>query len=322
MFKRIRRLHISLAAKCQILFGAAVVLIIFSALFVPWQRMEQLTDQLNQRSAGTLSDYVVNQHLAAHSGGEAFPAATIAPPPLSSEAASQPTNAAIAAHPPTTAITAFKMSPFQPPRLILFKRSDDAHLTSFDQWAGRKLIEHPGKEAVFREYDAGDGRYGFRYARFDTSCVRCHSSAALATTLPATPPTTQVAVASIAETQSTTAPAANLPLIYGMVVVDIPSQIETNQLLLNNIFLLSAGLIAGTLAVIVFYLITSRLILQPVRVLQETAEKVSQGDLNIRSDISTGDEFQQLSETFNIMLANLKESADQLRAVNKSLDIK
>jgi signal transduction histidine kinase len=80
-------------------------------------------------------------------------------------------------------------------------------------------------------------------------------------------------------------------------------------------------LLAGTLAIVV-YLITTRLILQPVRVLQETAEKVSQGDLNIRSDISTGDEFQQLSETFNTMLTNLKQSADQLRAVNKSLDIK
>src|SRR4029450_6929102 len=65
-----------------------------------------------------------------------------------------------------------------------------------------------------------------------------------------------------------------------------------------------------------------RLILQPVRVLQETAEKVSEGDLNIRSDISTGDEFQQLSETFNTMLFNLKTSADQLRSVNKSLDLK
>jgi len=59
-----------------------------------------------------------------------------------------------------------------------------------------------------------------------------------------------------------------------------------------------------------------------VRVLQDTAEKVSQGDLNIRSDISTGDEFQQLSETFNTMLGNLKSSADQLRSSNKALDLK
>ena len=52
MLKRLRQLRISLAAKCQLLFGAAVVLIIGAALFVPWRRMEQLTDQLNERAAG------------------------------------------------------------------------------------------------------------------------------------------------------------------------------------------------------------------------------------------------------------------------------
>src|SRR5213595_1263871 len=94
------------------------------------------------------------------------------------------------------------------------------------------------------------------------------------------------------------------------------------QVFLNRIVIFLAGVIAGILAIIVFYLITTRLILQPVRVLQETAEKVSEGDLNIRSDINTGDEFQVLSETFNTMLVNLKSSADQLRAVNKSLDLR
>jgi signal transduction histidine kinase len=92
--------------------------------------------------------------------------------------------------------------------------------------------------------------------------------------------------------------------------------------MLNRVFMLSAGLFAGLLAIVLFYLITTRLILQPVRVLQETCEKVAMGDLNIRSDVNTGDEFQQLSETFNGMLRNLQESADQLRAVNKSLDMK
>ena len=59
MLKRIRQLHISLAAKCQLLFGAAVVLIIAAALFVPWQRMEQLTEQLNERSARTLIEFAI-----------------------------------------------------------------------------------------------------------------------------------------------------------------------------------------------------------------------------------------------------------------------
>jgi signal transduction histidine kinase len=108
----------------------------------------------------------------------------------------------------------------------------------------------------------------------------------------------------------------------GIVSVDIESGIDSNQQLLNRVFLLMAGLLAGSVAVIVFFFITDRFILRPVRVLQETAEKVSRGDLNIRSDISTGDEFQQLSETLNTMLTNLKAGEDQLRSINKALDLK
>src|SRR4029079_3873044 len=63
MFKRLRHLEISLAAKCQLLFGAAVVLIIGAALFVPWQRMEQLTDQINEKSSKALSHAAKAQHL-------------------------------------------------------------------------------------------------------------------------------------------------------------------------------------------------------------------------------------------------------------------
>ena len=39
-----------------------------------------------------------------------------------------------------------------------------------------------------------------------------------------------------------------------------------------------------------------------MRTLRETTEKVQSGDLRIRSQIKTGDEFEQLSEAFNTML--------------------
>src|SRR5271156_5439960 len=62
MLTRLRRLNISLAAKCQLLFGAAVVIIIAAALFVPWQRMEQLTEQLNDDAASAIADSAVREH--------------------------------------------------------------------------------------------------------------------------------------------------------------------------------------------------------------------------------------------------------------------
>src|SRR5271155_5591099 len=70
MLTRLRRLNISLAAKCQLLFGAAVVIIIAAALFVPWQRMEQLTEQLNDDAASAIADSAMRQHV---NGGAVFP---------------------------------------------------------------------------------------------------------------------------------------------------------------------------------------------------------------------------------------------------------
>lgn len=44
--------------------------------------------------------------------------------------------------------------------------------------------------------------------------------------------------------------------------------------------------------------------------------------MNIRSDINTGDEFEQLSDVFNTMVERLNDQQDELRKSNKSLDLK
>ncbi len=64
MAKR-KGISISLAAKCQLLFGLAVIVIIAGALAVPWQRMEQLAKQPNVKAARFAADLVFRQ---AHDG--------------------------------------------------------------------------------------------------------------------------------------------------------------------------------------------------------------------------------------------------------------
>src|SRR5438105_3199606 len=86
MLKRFRRLRISLAAKCQLLFGAAVVLIIAAALAVPWQRIGQLTEELNQRAAGALVENTLAQHTASRKSGREDPTT-----PLAESSADTPT---------------------------------------------------------------------------------------------------------------------------------------------------------------------------------------------------------------------------------------
>ncbi|MEO1131057.1 MAG: HAMP domain-containing sensor histidine kinase, partial [Planctomycetota bacterium] len=108
----------------------------------------------------------------------------------------------------------------------------------------------------------------------------------------------------------------------GVLVIERRSPVAASQIFVNRMLLIGAGLGAGALAVLVFYLITTRIILGPVRALRDTAEKVKTGNLHVRSEIHTGDEFQQLSETFNGMLENLTSQQAQLRGINRSLDLK
>ena len=174
MFKSFRQLEISLAAKCQLLFGAAVVLIIAAALAVPLQRMEQLTTQLNERSARTLTDYAVAEHVAGVKRG-------VRPT----------TRNAVVVRPPTTN-PLLQEEGFALPRLILANEGrDESALTMFEKRAVHRLRERD-REWIASAYESGDGTKGYRFARMDASCNRCHGVAAevAATTTSATQPTT------------------------------------------------------------------------------------------------------------------------------------
>ncbi len=97
---------------------------------------------------------------------------------------------------------------------------------------------------------------------------------------------------------------------------------DTARVLLQNRLIVAGAMIgAAVLALLVFYLITTRLILGPVRQLRDTAELVRAGNLDTRSEIHTGDEFEELAEAFNSMLTDLTQQQQQLRGVNRTLDL-
>src|SRR3954471_13275401 len=82
MAKR-KGISISLAAKCQLLFGLAVLVIIAGALAVPWQRMEQLATLPNIKAARFAADLLFRQaHVRATeglAGGVGVPSPATAP---------------------------------------------------------------------------------------------------------------------------------------------------------------------------------------------------------------------------------------------------
>lgn len=283
---RWRPAKMSLATKSRLLFGASAVLIIGAALFVQFQRMEQLTRQLNESAGRAVAMNEIARHVE-----------------------TMPRTRASASTQPATQPVRYDYGPvtLEAPRLLTAETVRAMDEKRFERAALDRFVRRSDRRNFSQLIDSPQGPI-FHYAeplRLSLSCTECHTA-----------PTTTFS----ADVDPTTRPA--IDPVFGIVTVQIPNQIETVQIILNRVFLVAAGLLSGLMAIVILSFVISRLILRPVRVLQETAEKVSEGDLNIRATISSGDEFQRLSETFNTMLINLKNSADQLQAANRTLDMK
>ncbi|HEC02109.1 MAG TPA: HAMP domain-containing protein, partial [Phycisphaerales bacterium] len=95
-----------------------------------------------------------------------------------------------------------------------------------------------------------------------------------------------------------------------------------NTIFMNRIWIVVAGLIGGTGAIVAFYVITQRLILRPIRQLRALANNVAEGNLETRSSIATRDEYEKLAKAFNHMLDVLQATQEKLRHANKQLDAK
>lgn len=90
----------------------------------------------------------------------------------------------------------------------------------------------------------------------------------------------------------------------------------------NRAILISIAFATTFLIMVGSYLIVRYVIVKPVKHLKEVSDAISAGELNVRSEIQTGDEFEDLSHAFNRMLRNLVSMQDRLRKVNADLDRK
>ncbi len=110
-------------------------------------------------------------------------------------------------------------------------------------------------------------------------------------------------------------------VLTGVVFAESVATRPQGRLLILRVFTIAAAFVAAGVAALAFYVITSRLVLSPVRELSSTAARVSAGDLSSRANIETGDEFESFAVVFNAMLETLERQQDELRGVTESLDL-
>jgi len=107
-----------------------------------------------------------------------------------------------------------------------------------------------------------------------------------------------------------------------MVRIRIPTNAIEEGVNWNRALLMATALGTALLIMTGSWIIVRYIIVKPVKHLKEVSDAISAGQLNVRSEIQTGDEFEDLSHAFNRMLRNLVNMQDQWRKVSADLDRK
>jgi len=87
-------------------------------------------------------------------------------------------------------------------------------------------------------------------------------------------------------------------------------------------WLLAAAIVTAFMAMVAFYIVIRYVVVRPVQHLRDVSDSIAHGDINMRADIHTGDEFEALAVAFNRMLRHLVDAHDELRNANVNLDVK
>ncbi|MGD9722450.1 MAG: ATP-binding protein [Pirellulales bacterium] len=104
--------------------------------------------------------------------------------------------------------------------------------------------------------------------------------------------------------------------------VSLPDDKTQSALSLNNAILLGTAIITVFLAMLASYAIVRYVIVKPLEHLRDVSERISHGDIALRAELHTGDEFEKLATAFNRMLRQLASNQDELKHVNGSLNVK
>jgi signal transduction histidine kinase len=184
-----------------------------------------------------------------------------------------------------------------------------------DQPAVRQLTGDTARTELAGPVD-GEPKFAYyRSIRASGSCVECHRSEAKLNTF--------LGGAAAAEKLSgLVAPTLADGDLMAVVRVELNTEMIDDGFH-RNLAWLAAFAVGTTLLILAgTYLVIRYVVVKPVKELKATADAIAAGQLAVRSDIQTGDEFEDLSQAFNRMLANLINIQDRNRGLIGELDAK
>ena len=108
--------------------------------------------------------------------------------------------------------------------------------------------------------------------------------------------------------------------LIGVVRIILPRESTEEALHSMNALVITAEMMKVVLSLVAIYLVIRYVITKPVLHLKKVSDAIAHGNLDMRADIRTGDEFEELSHAFNRMLRHLVTVQEELRELNTDLD--
>lgn len=114
----------------------------------------------------------------------------------------------------------------------------------------------------------------------------------------------------------------NKPDDLRVVKVVLPSQETHSQVMRTRGILIALAIGTVFLSMIALYAVVRYVIVKPLNHLRDVSDEISRGNYDLRANIQTRDEFEDLAASFNRMLRHLVDAQGELRSLNTDLDAK
>lgn len=86
--------------------------------------------------------------------------------------------------------------------------------------------------------------------------------------------------------------------------------------------MITIGMVTVAATLLVIHWVLRKLVLNPLNHLTSVSDEISYGNTDLRANIDTGDEFNELAEAFNRMLRHMTDGQVKLEKLNKELDMR
>jgi signal transduction histidine kinase len=290
----------SLELKCLFLCAVFLALVITVSFLLYWRVTEKVVNQQNPNTARLLVDQVMLikhwKELARRTEGEAW--------------------AAYVSEVVTVNLTVqeYGWRFIQPPELL-------RHTTDTGDRVGpprdQKEKEILAKFMSLRQGGSGEGQPGAvevvsedkqEYSYYQPlwakqACVVCHNS-------------TEGEVNPLLGTREP----IQVGDLMAVVAVSIPTERTQDAVEKTWNLLFAVSIITAFMALVAFLIVIRYVIVRPLRHLRDVSDAISRGNIALRADIHTGDEFESLALAFNRMLRHLVNIQHELQQANIQLD--